>query len=63
MPVEIEGPVGSPAEPIISHAPSPTPLRPAPLIEIVMPAVTVRVPIGVDAATLATVMATVRTLA
>jgi hypothetical protein len=33
------------------------------MIEIVMPAVTVRVPTGVDAATLATVMATVRTLA
>jgi hypothetical protein len=33
------------------------------MIEIVMPAGTVRVPIGVDAATLATVMATLRALA
>ena len=32
------------------------------MIEIVMPAVTVRVPAGVDAATLATVMATLRAL-
>jgi transposase len=63
VPVEIEGPVGSPAGPIISHAPSPTPLLPAPMIEIVMEAVTVRVPTGVDAATLATVMATLRALA
>src|SRR4051794_19692848 len=63
VPVEIEGPVGSPAGPIISHAPSPTPLVPAPMIEIVMPAVTVRIPTGVDAATLATVMATLRALA
>ena len=63
MPVEIEGPVGSPAGPIISDPPSPTPFVPAPMIEIVMPAVTVRVPTGVDAATLATVMATLRALA
>ncbi len=63
VPVEIEGTVGSPAGPIISHAPSPTPLGPVPMIEIVMPAVTVRVPTGVDAATLATVMATLRALA
>src|SRR3954468_4427203 len=62
VPVEIEGPVGSPAGPIISRAPSPTPLVPVPLIEIVMPAVTVRVPTGVDAATLATVMATLQAL-
>src|SRR3954466_2671757 len=41
VPVEIEGPVGSSAGPIISGAPSPTPLVPAPIIEIVMPAVTV----------------------
>src|SRR3954471_8052731 len=34
VPVEIEGPVGSPAGPIISHAPSPTPLVPGPMIEI-----------------------------
>ena len=63
VPVEIEGPVGSPAGPITSDAPSPTPLLPAPMIEIVMPAVTVRVPTGVDAATLATVLATLRALA
>jgi hypothetical protein len=63
VPVEIEGPVGSPAGPIISDAPSPTPLVPVPMIEIVMPAVTVCVPTGVDAATLAIVMATLRALA
>jgi transposase len=63
VPVEIEAPVGWPARPIISDPPSPTPRVPAPMIEIVMPAVTVRVPTGVDAATLATVMATLRTLA
>ena len=63
VPVEIEGPVGSPAGPIIADPPSPTPRVPAPLIEIVMPAGTVCVPIGVDAATLATVLATLRALA
>ena len=63
VPVEIEGPVGNPAGSIISDPPSPTPRVPAPMIEIVMPAGTVRVPTGVDAATLATVMATVRALA
>ena len=63
VPVEIEGPVGSPAGPIISDAPSPTPRVPAPMIEIVMPAGTVRVPTGVDAVTLATVLATLRALA
>ena len=63
VPVEIEGPVGNPAGPIISGAPSPTPLLPAPMIEIVMPAGTVRVPTGADAATLATVLATLRALA
>ena len=63
VPVEIEGPVGTPAGPIIAHAPSPTPLVPAPMIEIVLPAVTVRVPTGVDATTLATVLATLRALA
>ena len=63
VPVKIEAPVGWPARPIISDTPSPTPLVPAPMIEIVMPAVTVRVPTGVDAATLATVMATLRALA
>ena len=63
VPVEIEGPVGSPAGPIISDPPSPAPLVPGPMLEIVMPAVTVRVPTGVDAATLATVLATLRALA
>jgi transposase len=63
VPVEIEGPVGNPAGPTVSHAPSPTPRVPVPMIEIVMPAGTVRVPTGVDAATLATVMATLRALA
>jgi transposase len=48
VPVEIEGPVPSATTPII---------------EIVMPAMTVRVPTGVDATTLATVMATLRALA
>jgi transposase len=63
VPVEIEGPVGTPAGPIIADTPSPVPLVPAPMIEIVMPAVTVRVPTGADAATLATVLATLRALA
>jgi transposase len=63
VPVEIEGPVGTPAGPIISDPPSPAPPVPAPIIEIVMLAVTVRVPTGVDAATLATVLATLRALA
>ena len=63
VPVEIEGPVGSPAGPIISGAPSQPPFMTMPVIEIVMPAVTVRVPTGVDAATLATVMATLRAVA
>jgi transposase len=63
VPVEIEGPVGSPAGLIIADPPSPIPRVPAPMIEIVMPAGTVRVPAGVDAATLATVMATLRALA
>jgi transposase len=63
VPVEIEGPVGNPAGLIIADPPSPTPLVLAPMIEIVMPTVTVRVPTGVDAATLATVMATLRALA
>ena len=63
VPVEIEGPVGTPAGPIIADPPSPAPPVPAPIIEIVMPAVTVRVPTGVDAATLATVLVTLRTLA
>jgi hypothetical protein len=63
VPVEIEDAVGSPAGPIISDAPSPTTLVTAPMIEIVMPAVTVRIPMGVDATTLATVIATVQALA
>ena len=63
VPVEIEGPVGTPAGPIISDAPSPTPRVPAPIIEIVMPAGTVRVPTSVDVITLATVLATLRALA
>src|SRR4051812_19081660 len=63
VPVEIEGPVGSPAGPIIADPPSPIPSATTPIIEIVMPAVTVRVPAGVDAATLATVLATLRVLA
>jgi transposase len=63
VPVEIEGPVGHPAGLIIADPPSPTPRVPAPIIEIVTGAMTVRVPIGVDAATLATVLATLRGLA
>src|SRR4051812_26744859 len=39
VPVEIEGPVGSPAGLIIADPPSPIPRVPAPMIEIVMPAV------------------------
>src|SRR5215210_724018 len=63
VPVEIEGTVCSPAGPIIADTPSPTPRMPAPMIEIVMPAGTVRVSTGVDAPTLATVLATLRALA
>ena len=63
VPVEIEGTVGWPAGPIISDTRSPAPLVPVPMIEIVMPVMTVRVPTGVDAATLATVLATLRALA
>ena len=63
VPVEIEGAVGSPARPTVSDAPSPPPLMTAPIIEIVTGAMTVRVPTGVDAATLATVLATLRALA
>src|SRR3954453_890400 len=61
VPVEIEGPVGNPAGSIISDTPAPP--VPAPMIEIVTEAMTVRVPTGVDATTLATVLATVRALA
>ena len=63
VPVEIEGTVGWLAGPTVSDAPSPPPLVPAPMIEIVTEAMTVRVPTGVDAATLATVLATLRALA
>src|SRR3954464_9847664 len=63
VPVEIEGPVGRPAGLIIADPPSPIPSATTPLIEIVMPAGTVRVPTGVDAVTLATVLATLRALA
>ena len=63
VPVEIEDVVGRPAGSTVSDARSPTPLATAPMIEIVMSAVTVRVPTGVDATTLATVMATLRALA
>jgi len=63
VPVEIEGPVGSSAGPITSDAASAIPLVPAPMIEIVTGTTTVRVPTGVDAATLATVIATLRALA
>src|SRR4051794_8761187 len=34
VPVEIEGPVGSPAGPILSDTPLPTPCGPVPIIEI-----------------------------
>ncbi len=63
VPVEIEGAVGRPARPTVSDARSPPPLMTAPMIEIVMETMTVRVPTGVDATTLATVMATLRALA
>jgi len=63
VPVEIEDVVGRPAGSTVSDARSPTPLATAPMIEIVMSAVTVRDPTGVDAVTLATVMATLRALA
>jgi transposase len=63
VPVEIEGPVGNPAGSTVSDARSPTPPAPVPMIEIVMPAGTLRVPTGVDAATLVTVMAILRILA
>ena len=63
VPVEIEGPVGGPAGLIIADAPSPPPLMTAPMIEIVTGITTVRVPPGVDAATLATVLATLQALA
>src|SRR3954464_10919402 len=47
VPVEIEDVVGRPAGSSVSDARSPTPLATAPMIEIVMSAVTVRVPTGV----------------
>ena len=58
VPVEVEGADGWPAGPTVSNARSPTPMATAPMIEIVMATMTVRVPSGVDAATLATVLAT-----
>src|SRR3954452_20620656 len=58
VPVEIEGPVGSPAGPIISDTPLPASRVAAPMIEIVTGTMTVRVPTGVDAATLATAPST-----
>jgi transposase len=63
VPVEIEDVAGRPAGPTVSDARSPNPLMTAPMIEIVMPAVVVRVPMGVDGATLATVLAILRALA
>ena len=63
VPVEVEDAVAWPAGSTVSDARSQNPLMTAPMIEIVMPAVTVRVPPGVDAATLATVLATLRALA
>jgi transposase len=61
--VDIEGAVGWPAGPTASDARSSNPVAPAPMIEIVMATMTVRVPAGVDGATLATVLATLRALA
>ncbi len=63
VPVEVEGAVGRPARPPVSDAGSPIPLATAPMIEIVMATMMVRVPTGVDGATLATVMTTLRALA
>lgn len=63
VPVEIERAARSPAGPIISDARSPTTLATALIIEIVTGTMTVRVPTGVDGATLATVLATLRALA
>ena len=62
VPVEFDGAVGWPAGPTVSDARSPNPLMTAPMIEIVTGTMTVRVPTGVDAATLATVMATLQAL-
>src|SRR4051812_37408926 len=61
--VEIEDGVGKPAGPTVSDAPSPASRVAAPIIEIVTGTMIVRVPMGVDAATLATVIATLRALA
>ena len=63
VPVEIGDVVGRPAVPIASDAQSATLLATTPVIEIVTGTMTVRVPTGVDAATLATVMAILRALA
>src|SRR4051812_35483745 len=62
VPVEIEGAGGRSAGPITSDAPSPILHVTAPMIEIVTGTMTVRVPTGVDAATLATVLATLQAL-
>jgi|tagenome__1003787_1003787.scaffolds.fasta_scaffold13419065_1 hypothetical protein len=63
VPVEIGDVVGRPAVPIASDAPAATLLATTPVIEIMTGTMTVRVPTGVDAATLATVMAILRVLA
>ena len=63
VPVEIGDVVGRPAGPIAPDAQSATLLATTPVIEIVTGTMTVRVPTGVDAATLATVLATLRALA
>jgi transposase len=63
VPVEIEDAVAWPAGSTVSDARLPNPLMTAPMIEIVMATMTVRVPTGADAATLATVLATLWALA
>src|SRR4051812_17214892 len=63
VPVEIEGPVGSPAGLIIADPPSPIPRVPAPMIEIVMPAVAGRGPTRGNALTPPTAPAALPALA
>ncbi len=63
VPVEVEDAVAWPAGSTVSDARLPNPRMTAPMIEIVMATMTVRVPTGVDGATLATVIAAVRALA
>jgi len=63
VPVEVEDAVAWPAGSTVSDGRLPNPLMTAPMIEIVTGAGTVRVPTGVDAATLVTVLATLRALA